>query len=298
MNVSRREFLERSSSFGLMAFAGSWIPDVLATEPEKVRMMPIAHRGIHSVIGLPANSIAAFKAAYAAGAKWIETDFHYLKNGRILCVHDRKDLLMLSGVDHAIASLTEEDVASINIGTKYKTSEPMHMPYLEDVLACVPKDAFAQCEIKGYHKDYPDKFDAAVKAAGLTERNILVSSGSLTALADFHKRKPGYKTLWLGAKVGTDGKPWNVEEAIRLAKEAGVDVLCPGCPPAMKAGITLADTDRVRAAGLDFRLFAVNSPEKLAYAASVRATAFTTDNWKMSFEWAKSLPNVELVKAL
>lgn len=269
-----------------------------AARADKVRMLAVAHRGIHFAAGLPENSLQAFKAAYDAGAKWIETDFHYLKNGRILCVHDRKALKAMSGVDCDIATLTEEDVASIDIGKARKTAEPVRMPYLEDVLACIPKDAFAQCEIKTYHKNYPDKFDAAVKAAGLTERNILVSSGSYAALADFHKRKPGYRTLWLNAGLKADGKPWNVENAIRLAKDAGVDILCPGCALAMKAGVSPSDAGRVRAAGLDFRLFGVRSPEMLAYAASLKATAFTTDLWRKSFEWAKAVPSAELVPSL
>lgn len=296
--MNRREFIVESVCFGA-AGLGLPLTGCRTVAPNKVRMMAIAHRGLHGrSVGIAQNSIESFKAAYAAGAKWIETDFHVLLNGRVLCVHDRVELKNLSGVDHAIASLTEADVAAIDIGKFAQTAKPVHMPYLEDVLKCVPKDAFAQCEVKLYRKSYPELFDAAVKAAGLTERNILISSGSLSALADFHKQKPNYRMLWLVAGVEPRISKWDVDAAIQKAKEAGVDILCPSCKVAMKIGVTPAEADRVRAAGLDFRLFGVNSPEMLAYATSVRATAFTTDNWKKSFEWARAIPNLELVSSL
>ena len=258
------------------------------------RMRAVAHRGLHGP-GLAQNSVASFKAAWARGAKWIETDFWELKCGRILCVHDRGELKRISGVDRAIADLTEAVVAAIDIGKFAKTPSPVHMPYLEDVLATVPKDCVAQCEIKLYGPTYADKFDAARRAAGLSETNIFVTSFTLSALRDFKKRYPAYRTGWLGAGLNRKaGKQLSVPEIIAQAKDARVDVVCPGAARAMGA-LAPADADQIRAAGFDFRLYGVNTPEQLAYALKMKATAFTCDHWVDAFTWAKALPGLELV---
>ena len=262
---------------------------VAVTGFAEVRIRAVAHRGLHGP-GIAQNSVEAFKAAWAAGAKWIETDFHLLKNGRMLCVHDRTELARISGVDREIASLTEADVASIDIGKFAHTSQPVHMPYLEDVLATVPKDCIAQCEIKLYGDTYADKFDAARRAADLSETNILVTSCHPAALKDFRRRYPKYETLLLKGEDIDGG--CDIDKLIAVAKDANVDYICPGAFIGLK--MTRADADKVRTAGFGFRFYGVNSPEALAKAAELGVTAFTTDNWKKSFEWAKSVPGLVL----
>ena len=64
-------------------------------------------------------------------------------------------------------------------------------------MAVVPKHGVLQSEIKGYSPQYADMFDAAVKAAGLSETNIVVSSFQYDALRDFKSRYPKYRCVWL-----------------------------------------------------------------------------------------------------
>lgn len=265
------------------------------TKDARFHMRAIAHRGLHGP-GIAQNSVEGFKAAWAAGAKWIETDFHLIKGGRLLCVHDRTELKRISGEDRVVADLTPEDVASIDIGRFAKTARPVHMPYVEDVLATVPKDCIAQCEIKLYGATYADTFDAARRAAGLSETNILVTSFHAKWLKDFKRRYPKYQTGWLGAGISAkkDALAVDVPGIVKTAKDAGVDIVCPGAASAMKAQLTPADADAIRAAGFDFRLYGVNNPKALAYALSVKATAFTCDHWKDAFEWAKPLKGLKL----
>lgn len=262
----------------------------------RFHMRAIAHRGLHGP-GVAQNSVEGFRAAWAAGAKWIETDFHLIKGGRLLCVHDRVELKRVSGEDRVVADLTEADVAAIDIGRFAKTARPVRMPYVEDVLATVPKDGIAQCEIKLYGDAYADVFDAARRAAGLSETNLLVTSFNANWLKDFKRRYPRYRTGWLGAGLGGKtkaGAAVDVPRIVKTAKDAGVDIVCPGAASAMKAQLSPADADAIRAAGFDFRLYGVNSPKALAYALSVKATAFTCDHWKDAFEWAKTIRGLEL----
>ena len=266
-------------------------------EPSEGRfhMRSIAHRGLHGP-GIAQNSVEGFKAAWANGVKWIETDFHLLKDGRVLCVHDRGELKRISGEDRVVADLTAEDVAKIDIGKFAKTAKPVRMPYIEDVLGTVPKDCIAQCEIKLYGDTYADTFDAARRAAGLSETNILVTSFNADWLKDFKRRYPKYQTGWLGAGLSAKKGKTSVDTSLIIAKakDAKVDIVCPGAASAMKCGVSPADADAIRAAGFDFRLYGVNSRKALAYALTVKATAFTCDHWKDSFEWAKTIPGLEL----
>jgi len=214
----------------------------------------VAHRGYWSEV-VPQNTVEAIRRAYADGATSVETDFNEESDGSILCYHDPK---------------TRDAVIK----------PPFRVPTLAEVLALVPADRVLQCEIKKYGPTYAEKFDAAVKAAGLSETNVIVSSFNAKALADFGTRKPAYRRLLLGSK--------DLDEAIAYGRKTGLFAICPGASAAKKAGWTRAEADKVRAAGFSFRLFGVNSPEMLAYAHAIGAEAFTCNYFEDAFEWAKA----------
>ena len=259
----------------------------------RVEMMNVAHRGLWVEAHLPQNTVEAIKAAYDAGAKVVETDFNETESGEIICLHDAKALASLSTVVKAPAKITPADRATINLGEKMGLPRPYRIPLLQDVLAVVPKDAVLQSEIKVYGPNYAARFDEAVKAAGLSESNIVVSSFSAKSLKDFHAKCPKYRTLWLGCGVGKKG--YDVDAMIAAAKDGGFDVICPSGKAARQAGMKPADADRIRAAGFDFRFFGVNSLELLKYAATMRITGFTCDTFKAAYGWAEKVPGVTLL---
>ena len=53
--------------------------------------------------------------------------------------------------------------------------------------------------------------------------------------------------------------------------------------------MTTADADAVRSAGLEFRVYGVNSPADLRQAAYLGATGFTSNFWRDAFVWARAL---------
>lgn len=257
------------------------------------QMMNVAHRGLWQEANLPQNTVEAIKAAYDAGAKVVETDFVETKSGEIICLHDKKALASLSSIVVEPTAITAADRAKINLGEKMGLPRPYRIPLLQDVLSVVPKDAVLQAEIKVYGPTYAQKFDEAVKSAGLTETNFIISSFSYMALKDFHMKLPNYRTLWLGCDVG---KPnFDFTKMLARAKDAGFDVICPGCAEARRVGFSPADADRVRAAGFDFRLFGVNSQPDLRYAASVKATGFTCNHHLAAYGWAKKVLGIQLL---
>lgn len=257
-----------------------------------VVMENVAHRGLWKEAGLPQNTVEAIAAAYEAGAKVVETDFSETRAGEMICLHDKKALETMSSIAKHPASITPEDRARINLGEKMGLPRPYRIPLLEEVLRVVPKDRIIQAEIKGYGPNYADKFDAAVKAVGLSETNVVVSSFNLDNLADFKIRYPAYKTLWLGCDIKEPG--YDLSNAVARAKTAGVSVFCPGCVVAQKAGLTRADADFVRKEGLEFRLYGVNSRDELKYAADLGAAGFTCDRFKEAYRWADELGGISL----
>ena len=218
----------------------------------------VAHRGYWNA-EIPENTVEAIRRAYACGANWVETDFNLEQNGRMLCYHDpkRRDAVV---------------------------KPPFHVPTVDEVLAVVPKNRGIQCEIKTYGPSYADVFDRAVKEAGLSETNVIVSSFNAAALKDFKQRKPAYRTLFL---TGVNGKT-TPDDLIVQGRDMGVFAICPGAEQARKQGWTVEQADKIRAAGFSFRFFGVNRPEMLKYAATMTAEAFTCNFFEDAFTWAKS----------
>ena len=223
----------------------------------------VAHRGYWSS-AVPENTVEAIKRAYDFGADWVETDFNLMPDGKMLCFHDPK--------------------------TRDRTMKPpFHVPTLEEVLAVVPKDRHIQCEIKTYGEAYAAKFDAAVKAAGLTPENIIVSCFNPASLKDFKRKMPQYRTLWLiGPKrLQTEGKGIDVDGLIATAKDIGVFAMCPSAKGAYHAKWSRAEADKIRTAGFSFRFFGVNVPNGVAYAAELGVEAFTCNFYEDAFRWAR-----------
>ena len=263
-----------------------------------MKIRNVAHRGLWDET-VPQNTLEAFRRAWDAGATWVETDFHHTRAGQMLCIHAEGELRRYTGCEKKIADLGPDEVAALRLDpVRFARSEPAHscagfrIPFLDEVLATVPPHGTLQAEIKGYSPRYADLFDAAVRAAGLTEDNIVVSSFQRDALADFHARKPSYRTLLL---VGVPkDRETDVLAAIAAAKAAGFDFFCPGLTPGDRP-LTTDERTAVRDAGLGFRVYGVNSPEALAEAARLGAAAFTCNYWRQAFDWARALGGIELL---
>ena len=280
-----------------------------------VRIRDIAHRGLWNAL-VPQNTVEAFRRAWAAGATWCETDFHHTRAGQMVCLHAEGELRRYTGCEKAIADLTPDEVASLRLDparfagyrqtvrpsdrqtvrpsdrSTILPSSDFPIPLLHEVLATVPPHGTLQAEIKGYSPQYADLFDAAVHEAGLTEANIVVSSFQFDALADFHARKPSYRTLWL-VTIPKNGDT-DVAGKIAQCRDAGFDAFCPGLSVGNRP-LTPVEADAVRAAGLSYRVWGVNTPEALRIARDLGAEAFTCNFWRDAFDWADSIGGIELL---
>jgi len=266
------------------AFVAFGAPDS-AAEGSVTRPILIPHRGMWDK-KVPQNTVEAIRRAYEAGAICVETDFHHTRHGQMVCIHTRRDLEHYTGIKKRIPDLTPEDIKTIDLGAKSGLSRIYRIPLIDEVMAVVPKDRILQAEIKGYSKEYPDLFDAAVKKAGLSESNIVVSAFSYDALKDLKARYPKYRTIYL-VKLPKD-KAFSAEYWIDMCKKAKIDVFCPQSISTVDV-MTRADADAIRAAGIDFRVYGVKTRENFRQAAKLGASGFTCDFWDVVFKWAKEL---------
>lgn len=93
-----------------------------------------AHRGLHGE-GIPENSLAAFKAAKAAGYG-IELDVHLLKDGKLAVIHDFS-LKRTAGADVLVEELTVTELDTYCLeGTQEKI--PLFSEVLELIQGKVP----------------------------------------------------------------------------------------------------------------------------------------------------------------
>ncbi len=101
-----------------------------------------AHRGLHDD-RLPENSLAAFRAAAAAGYA-IELDVHLSRDGVPMVFHD-DTLTRVCGIDEKLSALTAEELTAIPL-----CGDPAHtIPRLADVLAEIDGRVPLLVEIKG-----------------------------------------------------------------------------------------------------------------------------------------------------
>ncbi|WP_134678655.1 glycerophosphodiester phosphodiesterase family protein [Paracoccus ravus] len=111
----------------------------MGLHPDFLRL-PIAHRGLHSA-GVPENSMAAFRAAIAAGYG-IECDIQAASDGTPVVFHD-DDLPRLTGADGLVRALGMDALSMLRI---MGTDEPI--PTLTALLAEVAGQVPLLIEIK------------------------------------------------------------------------------------------------------------------------------------------------------
>lgn len=102
--------------------------------PAALLTMPIAHRGLHRH-GVPENSLAAFRAAIAAGYA-IECDIQHTADGTPIVFHDY-DLTRLAGNEAFVADCSLDELAGFRL-LKTDQSIPTLAEMLREVAGRVP----------------------------------------------------------------------------------------------------------------------------------------------------------------
>lgn len=111
----------------------------------------IAHRGASAAA--PENTMAAFHAAFAAGALWIETDVQPTADNELVLIHDG-DVARTTDGTGAIRDTALADAARLDAGSWFgsdRTFAGQRIPLLAELLAVVTGARRVLLEIKGDH---------------------------------------------------------------------------------------------------------------------------------------------------
>jgi len=148
----------------------------------------LAHRGLVTARmhdeGIAENTIAAFAAAHAAGATFIESDCHLTKDGEVVLFHDDR-LDRIAGIRRAIADVTLSELESI-------MSTRGGLATLEQAISTFPEM----------------RFNIDVKAVGAAERAGAVVAAHadrilLTSFSDARRRAALRAALDAGGSPAT-----------------------------------------------------------------------------------------------
>jgi glycerophosphoryl diester phosphodiesterase len=159
---------------GLLAFGvgGAWLAFAAISEVRPISIH--AHRGVSTEA--PENSVAAIRAAIAAGADYLETDIQVSKDGVLVVAHD-SDFSRLGGVAKKVWELTYEEIRAIPLGSRSAPQFRNEVTPTFDALLEETKGRIkVNIELKYYGGHQPDlarKVVEAVRAHGMLDQVVI-----------------------------------------------------------------------------------------------------------------------------
>ncbi|MGI9245974.1 MAG: glycerophosphodiester phosphodiesterase [Steroidobacteraceae bacterium] len=204
-----------------------------------------AHRG--AKVRAPENTMAAFRAAYADGAQFIELDVQRTRDGQVIVLHDG-DLMRMGGDPRRVAELALAEITAVDIGAR---TGPQHagelVPSLEQVIDFARGKLRINIELK-YNVPDPALAPAVVdllRRQQFTDQ-VVITSLDHAALQQVRQIAPELRTglivtAAVGDVVGTDTDFVSLNMA--------------------RADASLVQ--RARAAGKQVHVWTVNTPEAM-----------------------------------
>lgn len=192
----------------------------------------VAHRGASSTH--PENTLPAFEAAVAAGARMVELDARLTSDGVAVVMHDL-DVSRTTDGEGLVHEMTAEQVAALHAGT---ADVPAGVPTLRDALRTLSGKAAVAIEIKNlpgepaYEPGRESIVRAAIEdldAAGF-DGPVLVVSFNPHSIAAAKALAPEVATGFLTTQLV------DPREALAYVTEWGHDVLLPGSHSLISAG--------------------------------------------------------------
>ena len=231
----------------------------------------VAHRGNSAVA--PQNTLAAFEAAWRAGAHSIEIDIQPTADGEVVVIHDDTVDATTDG-SGVVTEMTLDAVRALDAGSWFASAYAgQRVPTFAEVLELMVRRPGIDLllELKGaFTVEQVRPVTDAIRAAGLADRVIGQSfwpeSVRALASADPHLRRG-----LLIFQVPEDG---GVDEVVRVAGELGVMTVNPYGPLLVEHPDLVA---RLHAAGLQVQVWTLNEPEHWATAVALGVDAVITD---------------------
>ena len=225
--------------------------------------LAFAHRG--GILDFPENSLKAFKGAYDLGFRYMETDVHATKDGKLVAFHDDK----LDRVTDSIGKVDEfnfSDLSHALIGG----TEPI--PLLLELLEEFPDAKF----------NIDPKHDAAVKP--LTEIIIKTNSTNRVCVGSFSDKRVKRIAKLIGPKLCTGMGPKSISK-LQISRFTKSLLRTPfgDCAqvPAKIKGVPFITSEFIKRAhdlGKAVHAWTINEPEEIEYLLDLGVDGIMTDN--------------------
>lgn len=127
-----RTILLLSAALPLQLFSQQGMTDCHINAPRN-GIYVVAHRGAH--IGIPENSLAAYKKAIDLGCDYVEIDVRTTKDGKFVSIHNSKVDDYAAGSKGKVSELNLDELRSIDIGIKTGPGwKDTKIPTFEEIL--------------------------------------------------------------------------------------------------------------------------------------------------------------------
>jgi len=230
-----------------------------------------AHRGASAIA--PENTIAAFRAAAEAGAKWVELDVALSADGQLIVIHDDSVDRTSSG-SGSLGELTQAQIGALDAGTWF---DPFfageRIPTLGETIEALGELGLsANVEIKQHkHHKSLDQLVHAVQsdiAKRSAKTEIMISSFDSEALRAMHALEPNLEMAMLWGRPPED---WADQLALIPATTIHMHF------KALSIGMLEETTRR----GIKVRAWTCNDPVQLVSFWGAGLTGVITDNPKV-----------------
>jgi glycerophosphoryl diester phosphodiesterase len=235
----------------------------------------VAHRGDSAAA--PENTVAAFRAAWRAGADAIENDWRLSRDGLIVCLHDATVDRTTDGKG-PVAALSLEQIRGLDAGRwKGERWKGERVPTLAEVLAVVPAGKRAFLDVKVGPEILP-VLKKEIERSGVPPDRVAIIAFNGKVIAAAKRAMPQLKAYWLYRFQRSEAQ-WSATQdevmARLLASKAdGLDVELT----AESAEMVNADlAQKLRAAGRELLVWTVDEPDLARRARDLGARAITTN---------------------
>lgn len=242
----------------------------------------VAHRGNSAVA--PQNTLAAFEAAWRAGADSIEIDIQLTADGHVVVIHDDTVDATTDG-QGSVAGLTLDALRALDAGSWFAAAyRGQRVPTFAEVLELLVRRPGIELllELKGaWTTAQVRPVTAAIREAGLTGRVVGQSfwPESVAALAE---ADPALRRGLLVFEV-----PDGVDALVRTCTGLGVMTCNPFGPLLVEHPELVA---RLHAAGLEVMVWTLDEPGQWAAAAALGVDAVITDRPDRLAGWLAAHP--------
>ncbi len=240
-----------------------------------MRLHPLvcAHRGRSGVA--PENTMAAFEAAIAIGADFLELDVRRTADGEIVCIHDATVDRTTDG-SGLVAEMTLAQVRALDAGSwKGAAFAGQRIPLLREVLETIAPRMVVDIEIKD--RGIAPQVVDLIREANALRRVTIVSfdAGDLRAAKDV---EPAL-ACGLITSGPADDAPEAIRELIASALAAGANFISCAHPK-----LTATLVCECRLAGLAIMAWTMDEPADLRRMIDLRVDALVSNHPERALE--------------